>query len=91
MLRVTVDMVPFGLEKRKRNLYTLEIANVGSKGITTDKDGKVYYSYSVRTESELGFVVDHGIIVTGFDRNKPAYELINLITKKLDEKGFFKR
>ena len=91
MLRVTVDLVPLGFEKAKRNLYTLEIGNVGPDGLTIDDDGKKHYSYRVRSRNELGIEVDHGVMVKGFDRDKPAYELISLITSKLNEQGFFKR
>jgi len=91
MLRVTVDLVPFGCEDIKKNLYTLEIANIGWLGVTIDKNGKKGYSYRVRSIDEKGKKKDHGIMVKGFDRDKPAYELINLITEKLNKRGFFKR
>lgn len=91
MLRVTVDLVPFGFEDLKRNLYTLKIANIGAKGITINKDGAKRHSYSVRSTDETGVETDHGVMIKGFDRNKPANELISLIAEKLNEKGFFKR
>jgi len=91
MLRVTVDLVPFGCEEIKRNLYTLEIANIGWPGVTVNKEGKKCYSYRVRSIDESGTKRDHGTMVRGFDRDKSSYELINLITKKLNKEGFFKR
>jgi len=91
MLKVTVDLVPFGYKDFTKNLYTLLISNVGYLGVTVNKEGKKCYSYRVRTIDEQGAKRDHGIMVKGFDRDKPAYELINLITEKLNKKGFFKR
>jgi hypothetical protein len=88
MLRVAIDLVPYGLEYAKRNLHTLEIANVAPEGVTIDKDGNELFSYSVRSIDEGGAVVDHGIVITDFDRSKSAYELVSIIAKKL---GFFKR
>jgi len=84
MLRVIVDLVPFGLESCKRNLYTLSIANSGAS-----KGGG--YSYRVRSKDENGAEIDHGMVIKGFDRNRPAYELINLVAEKLNEGGFFRR
>lgn len=84
MLRVTVDLVPWGWEDAKRTLYTLEIANIGSAGVTIDKDGNERFSYSVRSIDEHGHRVDHGVVIRGFDRTRPAYELVGLIAKKLE-------
>jgi len=84
MLRVTVDLVPFGMESCKRNLYTLNIANTGP----TEGGG---YSYEVRSKDENGTEIDHGVVINGFDRSRPAYELINLVAEKLNGDGFFRR
>jgi len=91
MLRVTVDLIPFGIEEGKKNLYTLEIANIGSVGVTLNEKGEERFSYSVRSIDEEGNRIDHGVVVREFDRTKPAYELVNLIANKLHKKGIFKR
>lgn len=38
-LRVTLEIVPFGIEENKRTIYTLNISNMGSK----TKGGKTRY------------------------------------------------
>lgn len=89
MLRVTVDLVPFGFENRKRNIYTLEITNIGKHGVKFTDEGEKRYSYKVRTIDEFGNRLEHGIMIKNFDRTQPAYKLINKITNKLEKKGFF--
>ena len=91
MLRVTLELVPYGLEGFKRRLYTLEIGNIGEKGVTITKSGKKLYSYKVRTIDEYGTKVEHGVLVKEFDRTKPAYELISIIVDKLSKGGFLKK
>ena len=89
MLRVSVEIVPYGLESCKRNIYTLEIINTGIEGVIINENGEERYSYRVRTKDENGAEEDHGVLVENFDREKHAHELIKLVTEKLEEKGFF--
>lgn len=91
MLRLTLDIVPFGIEEKKRNIYTIEIYNVGPSGIDHlyDKDGVPRYSYGVRTIDEEGNRTHYGTIVNRFDRRQPAHILVNEVCKKLQEKGVF--
>lgn len=89
MLRLTLDIVPFGFEDRKRNLYTIEITNVGSSGVTHTPWGAPRYTYKARTIDEDGNKTYHGIVVKGFDRTKSAYELVDKVCKELEKKGVF--
>lgn len=90
MIRVSVDMVPKGFENRKRNMYTLEITNLGGEGMTQDEQGQPLYSYKVRSIDAAGNKYEHGTMVTGFDRRQPVYKLMNIITEKMHEEGIFK-
>ena len=90
MIRVSVDMIPLGFESRKRSMYTLEITNIGSRGMSVDKDGCHLYSYKVKSFDSEGNKYDNGVVVEGFDRNQPVYQLINIITDKLHKEGAFK-
>lgn len=87
MLRVSVDIVPYGCEDRIRNLYTIEIINIGGEGVTVGEDGEPRCSYKVRTVNEEGKKVDHGVLVRGFDRNQPAHILVGLVYRALMAKG----
>lgn len=43
------------------------------------------------TVDEYGTKIDHGVLVKGFDRMRPAYELISIIAEKLSRGVFFKK
>jgi len=90
MLRVTVEIVPFGFESIKRTLYEMEIINIGEEGITYTKKGEPRYSYSVRTKNPgdgKPETVRHGVLVRKFDRNKPLVVLLKKILKLFNDKG----
>ena len=90
MLRLTVEIVPFGFESAKRTLYEMEIVNIGEEGVTYTKAGEPRFSYKVRTRNpgdSKPEKIDHGVMVKGFDRKKPLTELLKLILKKFNKKG----
>ena len=86
MLRVTVDLVPFGLEKSKRTLYTMEIGNIGDRGVTYTKSGDPRFSYKVRSIRDDGEVIEHGTVIKGFDRKRPFKDLIKKIISVLERR-----
>lgn len=70
MLRVTVEIVPFGEESRKRTISTLEIGNLQGYGDVCDyicrlKDGE---------KDETFYVRNH-------ERKKGAWELIRRVSE----------
>jgi len=52
MMRVTVEIVPFGQEEDKYTLHTLEIGNMGRATKAPD-DGKTWCRYHVWLDGEL--------------------------------------
>ena len=89
MLRLTLDMIPFGIESRKRNISTIEVWNMGNTYIDIEQDGTVGYSYGARTVDKDGNKTDYGIVVTNFDRMQKAHKLIFLVCMELEKKGAF--
>ena len=71
MLRITLEMVPFGVENAKRTIGTMEIANVGG----TDKFGQ----YSVSMESDHVSGVQR---IERFDRRRGAWALVSTALRK---------
>jgi hypothetical protein len=53
MMRVTVEIVPFGQEKDKYTLHTIEIGNMGRhKEGQYDRDGRTYCRYNAWLDGE---------------------------------------
>ena len=77
MFRVTIEIVPFGDETKKRTLYKIEGANIGT-------DAFDHADYEVTSESERGIVQ---LDIEDFDRKKGILKLVKEIIKKLIEKG----
>jgi len=73
MLRVTIEVVPFGMEEAKRTLHEIEIANVCEFGDNSA-------DYSVR---ERGSKMDPYAVV-GFDRGRGALALVAEATRVLE-------
>ena len=80
MLRLTLDLVPFGIETHKRSLFTVEIINVGHK-IT--KEGKDLGRYKIRIVDEFGNKFDYGTLIKGHDRRQTAFALVRKVVNKL--------
>lgn len=88
MLRVSVDIIPHGFESGKRNLYIIEITNIGVEGVTSiGEEGEPGWSYRVRTIDEFGKKEDHGVLIEGFNRSQPAHVLVDLVYHTLIKKG----
>ena len=77
MLKVTVELVPFGSQRNKRTIGQMEIANDA-----TAKDRPKTGNYKYRVIDGKGDIVKHGAIKE-FERKKGFWSLINLITKSL--------
>ena len=83
MLKVTVELSPFGEKRRKRTIGVLEIASDA-----TAKDRPKTGNYKYRVTDVTGDVVKHGAIKE-FERKKGFWSLINLITKSLKNENRF--
>lgn len=73
MLRLTLEMVPFGLEDRKYTIGVVEIANVG---------GNSKYGNYVAIWKKEG-EPDRKIEYKRFDRSTGAWSLVGKILRKL--------
>lgn len=84
MLEVVLNMVPFGIESKRRRLFTIKIANMG-----IPVDGSPLCNYRVRTINEKGNEINHGILVRDFDSKQPqsAYILVSKVADALKNKG----
>lgn len=87
MLEVIIDLVPFGIESKRRKLLTIKIANAGESEAYHLLDGSYLYSYKVETVDENDNKTDHGILVKDFDRAQPAYILVGKVIDALKYKG----
>ena len=74
MLRVTVEIVPYGDESRARSIATLTIANVGPD--VPDGTPCDYEVRGVRCLSHIPFVEDETVFVRGFVRGRNATALV---------------
>jgi hypothetical protein len=72
MLRVTLEMVPFGVEAGKRTLGVMEIANVGG--------GLAFGDYTVALRDESGAHVGSAR-VTRYTRRAGAWTLVRKAIK----------
>ena len=72
MLKVTVELVPFGLEDVRRTISVIEIANIGGTREFGD------YRYTIKSD-RCGEVEGS---LEKFDRNKGAIELLRVILNK---------
>ena len=73
MIKVTIDLWPFGLEKNKKTLYTFDIANDGT-GDSTRGNYKVRYPGKEWEEK----------VVTNWPRQ--SYPVLKLVYKVLKAK-----
>lgn len=74
MLRVTVELVPWGIEEEKRTLKVLEIYNDGT-------GSKTKGNYGYRFKRTNGSVYRHGRIV---GHNRLSESVWNLVNKVLN-------
>ena len=66
MLRVTLEMVPFGIEERKRTIGTIEISNVGGNAASGN--------YKVRHVRDDGW--EGSVELFAFPRKRGAWSLL---------------
>jgi len=70
VLKITIEMIPFGEEKNKRLLHTITIGNVKTKNNISN--------YSVKLDE-----VDKGILIKSFPRSLGMFELLKRVLGKL--------
>ena len=87
MLRVTVELVPFGYEDRKRTLETMEIWN---DGVFPDDQGN--YKYGFKLQNIEPFIKDgranhdkesYSGEIWGQDRKKNVWSLVRAILTEI--------
>lgn len=74
MLRVTLEIVPFGIEERKRTIGTMKIGNVGGNHATGD------YEVTRITDDKVDTCGIHS-----FERRRRAWALVMEALKVLEE------
>lgn len=77
MLRLTLEIVPFGQEACKRSLGTVEISNIGG----TIKHGN-YRVQSLLSLPTLGGMREE-CLIKRYPRDKGAWKLVQIALKKL--------
>lgn len=79
MIRVTVDLEPFGMTINKKTLAEIRIWNATARGLTTKHD----YEYEALEPNPLGGgpIMARGSI-RKYDRDQPV---LNLVTKVLED------
>jgi len=85
MIRISIDLIPRGIEIKKKNLYTVEVSNLGEKYSFVHNTIKKYH-YQVETIDQNGKKDDHGPIVT-MDRTKGILALLRRVFIALIRKG----
>lgn len=75
MLRVTVELIPFGDETKAKKLGEMVIANTGSVG-----DDKASYEAWIGPDDFTGSKAKFGKLDV-FERSKGVWELIRLLTE----------
>ena len=79
MLRVTIDIIPFGVEKDKKNLSTIEIINDGTANLTP-----TYGNYIINAVNEYGDILDP-IYIKDFRRIHGFKKLVSMVLNKFDK------
>ncbi len=85
MIRISIDLIPHGIESKKKSLYTVEVSNLGERHSFIDNEEKKY-KYQVETINHNGKKDDHGAIVT-MDRTKGTLALLKRVFIALIRKG----
>lgn len=73
MLRVTVELVPYGFEEMSKTIAEVCIANVH-----TDKKNTATYA-AAGYQNKYGKIEDFGVIVRDFPRNDGVLELLKKV------------
>lgn len=80
MLRITVELVPYGIEKNVRTLGVMTVWNEGPRSRTG-----VHYNYGYKikeTKPLTGIPVDIDGQITGYNRVNPVWLLISRILNR---------
>jgi hypothetical protein len=81
MLRVKVELEPFGMTIGGKQLAEIRIWNSTGKGLTT----KHNYEYEVYEPTPLdGEPIMKRGSITGYDRKQPVLNLVNTVLQDLD-------
>ncbi len=79
MLRVTLEIIPFGSESAKETISTIEIVNVG-----TSPNRPAYGNYAFRIKNlSTGTIIENN--VHNFDRSRGALALLKTVLDKIAE------
>jgi len=81
MIRVTIDIVPFGIEHEKRTISILEIFNAGRSKTMLDGKGKDWYKYGYTCNMEESKISYQGFL--NHDRNSSILILLYKIFEKI--------
>ena len=80
MLRIKIEIVPYGREEDKYQIEEINIVNVG--GDNYKGNYKVYFNEDPRLTPEL----EHDIMIKKFKRQKGARELLRTVLNKFKAK-----
>ncbi len=79
MFRITIEIVPFGIEEKKRTLYKIDGAN-----INTDSYDRADYQITTDIEEK----VIHQLNIEKFNRENGILKLAKKIISELIKKGY---
>lgn len=81
MLRVRIEVVPYGREEDKYQIEEINIVNVGGDNY------KANYKVFVNKDPRLTNLEEHDILIKKFHRQKGARELVRSVLNKLYAKN----
>lgn len=79
MLRITVELWPYGDESRASTIATMNLWNNG----TGTREFGNYEAQATILPSAFGPIESRGGKIVGYDRKKPVWNLISLMLKEL--------
>jgi len=79
MFRITIEIVPFGIEEKKRTLYKIDGANINT-------DDSNHADYQITTDIEEKVI--HQLNIKKFNRKSGILKLVNKIISELIKKGY---
>lgn len=79
MFRITIEIVPFGIEEKKRTLYKIDGANINT-------DDSNHADYQITTDIEEKVI--HQLNIEKFNRKSGILKLVNKIISELIKKGY---
>jgi hypothetical protein len=79
MFRITIEIVPFGIEEKKRTLYKIDGANINT-------DDSNHADYQITTDIEEKVI--HQLNIEKFNRENGILKLAKKIISELIKKGY---